>query len=227
MGRNLNCRLRGGKRTGSEKLPVMRGLLSLLIAVCLSGCQSEPAPTAAPEGSASPSPTPGISASPQSQAGEKTVRVHKSTIKTKQGQKWELEAEEVDWMDDRSKAKARDVDWWLIDEKGERWVQVESPVADIDLDSEIVIFEGETVAQRIGYDENLKVQRLVYKGKERMFYGSEGVEWHRGGVKLSGDTLKADSTLSQVQLKGRVKGKSEGGFKDLSEPRKAESSSED
>lgn len=205
----------------------MRGLVYFSIAVLLVGCRSEPAPSASPTpagGTATLSPSPAVSAAP---SGDKTVRLQKSTIKTKQGQKWEMEAEEVDWMDDRSKAKAKDVDWWLVDDEGKRWVLVESPVADIDLDSEIVIFEGETVAKRLGFDENLKVQRLVYKGKERMFYGSEGVEWHRGTVMLAGETLKATSTLSQVQLKGKVRGKSEGGFKDLSEPRKAESSRED
>lgn len=208
----------------------MRGLCFFFALTLVVGCHSPSTPSvdSTPEGgTATLSPSPAVSSTPSASPAEKTVRLQKSTIKTKQGQKWEMEAEEVDWMDDRSRAKAKDVDWWLIDEEGKRWVQVESPVADIDLDAEIVIFEGETVAKRLGFDENLKVQRLVYKGKERMFYGSEGVEWHRGTIMLSGETLKATSTLSQVQLKGKVRGKSEGGFEDLSEPRKAESSSED
>lgn len=204
----------------------MRRVALLLLALYLTGCQS-----ATPSASPSPgggSATPSASGSPakSTESGENVVRLHKSTIKTKQGQKWEMEADQIDWMDDRSRAKATHVEWWLIDKEDKRWVKVTSPTADIDMDNEIVVFTGETVARRLGYDENLKVQHLVYKGKERMFYGSQGVEWHRGTVKLTGETLKATSTLDRVQLKGRVKGKSKGGFKDLAQPRKADSSSE-
>lgn len=199
----------------------MRRIL-LIALIALAGCQSSPGPA--------PSPTPGgVSASPSgapAQVGKDTIRLRKTTIKTRQGQKWEMEAEEVDWMDDRSRALAQEVDWWLIDEHDKRWVKVESPHADVDMDNEIVTFTGETVARRLGFDETLKVQHLVYKGKERMFYGSEGVEWQRGTVRLTGETLTATSTLDKVQLKGDVRGKSKGGFKGLLKPRKAESPSE-
>lgn len=150
------------------------------------------------------------------------MRLKKTTIKTRQGQKWELEADEVDWTDSNSLAKARVVNWWLIDKNEKRWVKVVSPQANIDMDREIVTFTGETVATRIGFPESLKVQKLVYKGKERKFYGSGGVTWRRATADLSGDTLTATAELDKVLLKGNVKGKIKGGFKDLKDPKKAD-----
>jgi LPS export ABC transporter protein LptC len=203
----------------------MRRVLVSLIAVALFGCQSGPDPLASPT-AGTPTASPDSSTAAESpRAGnvdEDTIRLHKTTIKTRQGQKWELQADEVEWMDDRSKANAKTVTWWLVDEDDKKWVKVVSPEADVDMDNEVVTFIGKTVASRLGFDETLEVQHLVYKGKERKFYGSGGVEWHRGTVELKGETLTATSQLDRVQLKGKVRGKSKGGFKGLKEPRKAE-----
>lgn len=200
----------------------MPRILTILLLLSLAGCQSQPAPsvTATPGGTATPG-----EATPSPKGGD-TVRLRKTTIKTRKGQKWEMEAEEVDWMDDRSSAKAKVVTWWLIDEQDKKWVKVESPRADIDMDAEVVTFIGQTVATRLDYDETLQVQHLVYKGKERKFYGSGGVTWHRETIDLVADTLTATSELDKVQLKGNVKGKMTGGFKGFDQPRKAESSGE-
>lgn len=198
-------------------------LIILSILLFLVGCSSEdPQPSPSPTGGTA---TPGgVSASPaeDSNVGEDTVRLKKTTIKTRQGQKWELEAEKVDWEDDRSRALATDVDWWLIDEDGKKWVKVESPGADIDMDEEVVVFTGETVATRLGFPESLRVQKLVYKGKERKFYGFGGVLWTRDTVELWGETLTATAELDKVLLQGGVKGKTQGGLKGLKEPRKAD-----
>lgn len=143
---------------------------------------------------------------------EPAVHLRKTTIKTRQGQKWELEAGAMDWSEEGNRAKATDVNWWLIDENGQRWVEVQSPAADIDMDHEIVTFQGKTVATRLGFPETLEVQHLVYKGKDRKFYGSGGVIWKRANVELTGETLTATSQLDKVQLRGNVRGKSIGGF---------------
>jgi LPS export ABC transporter protein LptC len=140
------------------------------------------------------------------------VRLQKTVIKTKQGQRWELEADEVDWMDNNSQAKAQQVTWFLLGPQGERTVKVESPGADVDMNAEIVTFTGEVVARRLDSPESLVVQHLVYNGKERLFHGSEGVLWKKTGIELAGLTLTATAELDKVQLKGRVKGKTEGGL---------------
>lgn len=203
----------------------MRFFLILTILLSLVGCQSSEEPHATPSASASP----GSKSTPKADGtpiADDTVRLRKTTIKTKQGQKWEMEASQIDWHDNRAFGEAKEVTWWLLDENDKKWVRVDSPRADVDRTNEIVTFIGETVAHRLDFDEDLKVQHLVYKGKERMFYGSQGVEWRRGTVELTGETLTATSELDKVQLKGSVKGKTKGGFKGLKEPRKADSSRE-
>lgn len=180
-------------------------IFSLLLVSCTTPGADSPAPVAV-ETSAVPDAI--ASASPD----EKPIRLEKTVIRTKQGQRWELEADVVDWMDNNAQAKAQDVIWFLLAEDGERTIRVESIGADVDLNAEMVVFTGEVVAQRIGSEESLVVSHLVYNGKERQFYGSDGVLWKRKGFELAGETLTANAELDKVQLKGRVKGKTEGGL---------------
>ena len=200
-------------------------IIAFVSLLLLAGCHSEPdSPeySATPAGEASPeaSATPSVTETPAEE--DDTVTLKKTTIKTREGQKWELEAGQVDWSDSHSQAKATGVSWWLLDKDDKRWVKVESPEADIDMDHEIVTFEGKTVATRLGFPETLVVQHLVYKGKDRKFYGSGGVVWKRANLELSGETLTATSQLDKVQLKGKVKGKSKGGFEWFDELQKSE-----
>lgn len=149
---------------------------------------------------------------PSPGAEERPVRLERTVIRTRQGQRWELEAEEVDWMDNRSQAKAHDVTWYLLGPQGERTVRVDSPGADLDMEAELVTFVGQVVARRLDSEESLEVNHLIYRGKERRFYGSEGVLWKRQGVTLAGQALTATAELDKVQLKGRVRGRTEGGL---------------
>lgn len=163
--------------------------------------------------SGSPSPRAPQGKPPASNKEEEPVRLEKTVIKTKQGQRWEMQADEVDWADNRSQAKAQEVTWFLLDPEGQRTVKVESPGADVDMEAEQVTFTGEVVAQRLdNFEESLVVQHLIYDGKERLFHGSDGVLWKRKGIELAGETLTATAELDKVQLKGRVKGKTEGGL---------------
>lgn len=141
---------------------------------------------------------------------ETPVRVQKSTIRTKQGQRWELEADEVDWMDSRQFAKAYVVTWFLVDEDGEKTVRVDAPAADVDMEGQVVTFIGQVLASRLDSEETLTVEHLIYNGEERMFYGSEGVVWKRDNLTLNGQTLTATAELDKVQLKGQVQGRSRG-----------------
>ena len=187
-------------------------IVVLMTALVLCACNSNtPGESPTPGGAtASLSPTPEATSTPDPDGD--AIRLKTTTIKTRQGQKWELEAGEVDWFEDRARAKATEVTWWLLDADDKRWVKVESPKADIDMDNEVVTFDGKTVATRLGFPENLVVQHLVYKGKDRKFYGSGGVVWKRANLELSADSLTATSQLDKVQLKGKVQGKSKGGF---------------
>lgn len=193
---------------------MLRALIGMIMGLLLvAGCTTpgsdsngdEPTATPTPDVTAS-SPAPGSSASPN----DEPVRLEKTVIKTKQGQRWEMEADSVDWMDNTSKAKAEVVTWFLLDPKGKRTVQVDSKGADVDMKAEIVVFTGEVQARRLDSKESLDVQHLVYNGKKRTFHGSEGVLWKREGMELSGETLTATAELDKVQLKGRVRGKSDG-----------------
>lgn len=188
---------------------MLRAVIAMAIVSLLwVGC-STPGGDVVQTPSESSTPTGAVaSASPE----EKPVRLEKTIIKTKQGQRWELEADVVDWMDDNAQAKAQEVTWFLLDDEGARTVRVESLGADVDLNAELVVFTGEVVAQRLGSEESLVVAHLIYNGKERLFHGSDGVLWKRKGFELAGETLTANAELDKVQLKGRVKGKTEGGL---------------
>lgn len=190
----------------------------LLLLLLCTGCQSPTEGTditATPDRPQSGSPSPSLDMPPPSPdetstPAEEALRLHKTTIKARQGQKWELEAVEVDWSSSRSKADAKDVNWWLLDESDKRWVKIVSPEAEIDMDHEIVTFKGKTVATRLNTPESLVVQKLIYNGKDRLFYGSGGVVWKKAGMELTGETLTATPELDKVQLKGRVQGRSKG-----------------
>ena len=78
------------------------------------------------------------------------------------------------------------------------------------MNTEIVVFTGEVNARRLDSKETLEVNHLVYDGKKRVFHGSEGVLWKREGMELAGETLTANSELDKVQLKGKVRGKTDG-----------------
>ncbi len=217
--------LSGGIPTERSKLLHMRGPAIILVSLCLwvsmslSGCRSTapvdpggtvgPTPsiessTATPSSDASPSPD--GEASAQS-ASERQVRVQGSTITTRKGQPWKLEAEEVDWLDSSKAADARNVTWYLLDPDGEPFVKVEALQAEVDVDAELVTFVGEVNASRLDSDEELTVQRLLFDGQARQFFGSEGVVWNRPGYELRGDTLTASAQLDKVQLKGNVEGR--------------------
>lgn len=185
---------------------MLRASLKIMIGVLLvTGCG---APDAASE---SPSATPQATASVAPSPDDRPVRLEKTVIRTKQGQRWEMEAEVVDWMDDAAQAKAQDVTWFLFNPQGDKTVKVESAGADVDMNTEIVVFTGEVNARRLDSEETLLVNHLVYNGKKRVFYGSEGVVWKREGIELSAETLTATAELDKVQLKGKVRGKSDQG----------------
>ncbi len=189
---------------------MLRALLRIMMgALLVTGCTTpgddivpaSPTPVASPT-----APAPVASASPS----EKPVRLEKTTIRTKQGQRWEMEADTVDWMDNAAKAKAQVVTWFLLNPEGERTVRVDSAGADVDMNTEVVVFTGEVNARRLDSKESLEVNHLVYEGKKRIFHGSEGVLWKREGIELSGEKLTATAELDKVQLKGKVRGKSDG-----------------
>ncbi len=186
-------------------------LLSLFLGACSSNpevvetvsVQDEPQQVASSDDRASDGGRPQVD-------NETPVRVQKSTIRTRQGQRWELEADEIDWMDSRQFAKAYDVTWYLVDEDGEKTVRVDAPAADVDMEGQVVTFIGQVLASRLDSEETLTVEHLIYNGEDRMFYGSQGVVWKREGLTLNGQTLTATAELDKVQLKGQVQGQSRG-----------------
>lgn len=93
----------GNMSLGQKCQQMLRTLVAMLICLVVVGCSSpaadKPVAEGSPSGAASPS-EPKVSSSPTPGSDSKPVRLQKTVIKTKQGQRWELEAEEVDWMDD-------------------------------------------------------------------------------------------------------------------------------
>lgn len=177
----------------------------LLILMTLVSCQT-PGP---PEGQATtavgPTGTP-TPAATRASRDDDLVKLGKTTIRTKQGELWKMDAQRVDWRDQRRKARAYEVEWFLLDAQEKPTVRVESPEADVDLDTERVEFLGETVATRLRDQDILKVQHLVWEGRQKKFYGSEGVRWIRGVTQLRGDNMVATSQLENVELEGNVRG---------------------
>ncbi len=129
----------------------------------------------------------------------------KTTLRTKKGQLWELDASRVDWYEGRRKARAYDVDWDLLDEKRRPAVNVKAPEADIDMETEQVEFVGQTVATRTAVGDLLKVNRLIWDGQARMFYGSKGVRWIKGVSTVVGNQATATAELDKVKLEGNVR----------------------
>lgn len=150
------------------------------------------------------------------------VNVRSFTIKTRDGQRWELESEEGEWLEGRSRAHLTNVVWYLRNEEDERTIKVVAPEAEAETDKKIVTFVGETVVTRLGLGETLLVNHLIYNGNEQMFYGSQGVIYRRPTGELFGETLTATAELDKVQLKGRVQGKTLGGLSDLGLTSKAD-----
>lgn len=75
----------------------------------------------------------------------------------------------------------------------------------MDVDSERVEFQGRVTAT--GPDgESLTVNRLVWDGKERQFFGDRGVRVERSGSVVEGERLIASPDLRHFEILGGVRG---------------------
>ena len=179
----------------------MRLVFLCWLCLWLIGCASEPTPAPPEQASASPTPE---AASPTPDVN-KDINLAKTTVRTKKGERWALDATKIDWFEGRRKAKAYNVDWDLLDEKEQPAVNVKAPSAEFDLETETVEFFGQTVATRLERGDLLKVNHLLWDGKKKMFYGSKGVRWIKGLSTVVGDTMEATAHLEHVELEGNVR----------------------
>lgn len=186
---------------------MLRAVIACMwMGLVLSGCHVHEAPSTL----STVSPTPAATAGLTFHKADKPIRLEKTFLETKQGQRWQLEADRLDWSDANSRARAYEVTWYLLDATGKRNIVVKSAGADIDMEGQVVTFDGKVVAQRLHSQESLVAQHLVYRGKEKRFYGSQGVVWKRQGIDIRGQSLIANAALDKVRLQGGIRGESRG-----------------
>lgn len=170
--------------------------LAAMILVAACACGGPPVPTPSPDSS------PAAEASPTGRAPQPMLE--KSTISSRGENPWRLDAEKIQYDDERKTARVGTLTWTLLDKKGNTLVQVEGNGARVDLEAEKVSFEGPVVA-RGPRGEVLNVTDLVWDGKNRTFVGTQGVKMVRDGTVLTGLRLTASPDLKRIQVEGDVK----------------------
>lgn len=93
---------------------------------------------------------------------------------------------------------------------GEREVHIHATNATADRKTHRITLQG-TVEVRGNDGATAKLADVVYDGATEMLTATGGVQYQRGDVVLTGDTLTADRTLRQVRISGHaraVKGES-------------------
>lgn len=185
---------------------IRRVLASMTLVVAL-GCGGAPTPTPAPSASpaaAASATAPVADASPQASPSAPQPMLEKSTIQSRGENPWRLDAEKIQYDDEKKTARVGTLTWTLLDKEGKTLVQVEGNGAEVDLEGEKVAFEGPVVA-RGPRGEVLHVTDLLWDGKNRQFRGTEGVRMEREGTVLTGMKLTASPDLKRLQVEGNVK----------------------
>lgn len=149
-----------------------------------------------PTGNSSPL----ASSSPSTRSGLKSA-----TLQSSRGLPWQLVAEQVEWNDPTRRARALKVEFTLWDASKQKRTLVAASGADVDVDSERVEFQGRVTASGPG-GESLTVNRLVWDGKERQFFGDRGVRVERSGSVVEGERLVASPDLRHFEILGGVRG---------------------
>ncbi len=204
----LEVRALGTKRLAGL---ILMGHIFLAITVgCGSGSgpggKATPTATLATAPAVSTSPPPGEGSSPSNTAPPNHRSGLKSaTLQSSRGLPWQLVAEEVEWNDPTRRARALKVEFTLWDMGKQKKTLVAASGADVDVDSERVEFQGRVTA--IGPEgESLTVNRLVWDGKERQFFGDRGVRVERAGSVVEGERLIASPDLRHFEIVGGVRG---------------------
>lgn len=185
----------------------------LLIGSLLVGCgagsgdgESTPTPTPA-SASATPSPesSPSPSASPSPTSQTTPSGLKSATLQSSRGLPWQLVADQVEWSDPTRKATALKVKFTLWNKAKTKSTLVAAAGANVDVDSERVEFQGRVTAHN-SEGESLTVNRLVWDGKERKFFGHDGVRLERNGAVVEGESLEASPDLRKFEISGGVRG---------------------
>lgn len=185
----------------------------VLIGGLLIGCGAgsgggDSSPTPAPaSASATPSPEspPSTSASPTSQTTPRQSGLKSATLQSSKGLPWQLVADQVEWNDPTRRAQAVKVEFTLWDKEKVNKTFVAAAGANVDVDAERVEFQGRVTA-RGAEGESLTVNRLVWDGKERKFFGDKGVRVERDGSVVEGERLVASPDLRHFEILGGVRG---------------------
>lgn len=198
---------------GTKRLAGLLLISQVLLAVTVgcgsgSGGGGEATPVATPAAatpSTSSSPaagiaSPGTPSSPSTRSGLKSA-----TLQSSRGLPWQLVAEQVEWNDPTRRARALKVEFTLWDAGRQKKTRVTASGADVDVDSERVEFQGRVTASG-PEGESLTVNRLVWDGKERQFFGDRGVRVERAGSVVEGERLIASPDLRHFEILGGVRG---------------------
>ena len=163
-----------------------------------------PAPVSATPSAASASPSATSSPTSQTTAPEHSG-LKTATLQSSKGLPWELVADQVEWNDPTRRAKALKVQFTLWDKAKEKKTLVAAAGANVDVESERIEFQGRVTA-RGAEGEALTVNRLVWDGKQRKFFGDKGVRVERDGSVVEGERLVASPDLRHFEILGGVRG---------------------
>lgn len=166
------------------------------------GGTSSPPPAPAP---VSATPSPASSPSPTSQETPRQSGLKSATLQSSKGLPWQLVADQVEWNDPTRRATALKVEFTLWDKEKVNKTFVAAAGANVDVDAERVEFQGRVTA-RGSEGESLTVNRLVWDGKERKFFGDKGVRVERHGSVVEGERLIASPDLRHFEILGGVRG---------------------
>jgi LPS export ABC transporter protein LptC len=114
---------------------------------------------------------------------------------------WDLHADHIQGTPER--AKATDVHGTLY-RKGKIRYRLESKLAYINSKTTDIYFPDGAIF-RSPTGEDIKVRVLLWKAREKKFFGSKGVEVHHLNTWLQGDRMVLDQSYNSVKLEGHVK----------------------
>ncbi len=119
---------------------------------------------------------------------------------------WELEADTVTFDNENNKVLAKDVLCRFYDKYGSVYILFESPTADVNMDTEHIVFPelSKGMIKRSG--DILEVGRLEWDGKKKKIFGFNGVKMFRSDYMLKGDEMIGDPDAKNVEILKNVSG---------------------
>ncbi len=147
---------------------------------------------------------PNASPTPSPSPEKVTTETSTFTASDPSGKKqWDMKCTSITYKDNNKSAEGEDILANFYSNEQKLLATVKAKGATMNTETQDVQFHGVVHAwSPIG--ETLTVQTLRYDGKEKKFYGKDGVKMTKGTSVLTGDKLVADPNLKWVKVTGNV-----------------------